>query len=55
MKLAVRDRIEPDDDDDDDDDDDSVNGVDQHEDDHYDVESGARDEAGPASAPKTDS
>jgi preprotein translocase subunit YajC len=45
MKLAVRDRIEPDDDDDDGD----------QDEDHYDVESGARDEADPASAPKTDS
>lgn len=37
MKLAVRDRIEPDDDDDDDD----------QDEDHYDVESGAHDEADP--------
>jgi preprotein translocase subunit YajC len=51
MKLAVRDRIEPDDDDDDDDDD---QDEDQY-DDQYDVESGARDEADPTSAPKTDS
>ena len=48
MKLAVRDRIDPDDDDDDDDDD-------AHGEDHYEVESSARDEADPASAPKTDS
>ncbi|WP_319445110.1 MULTISPECIES: preprotein translocase subunit YajC [unclassified Mycobacterium] len=45
MKLAVRDRIEPDDDDDDD----------EHGEDHYDIESSARDEADPASPPKTDS
>jgi preprotein translocase subunit YajC len=48
MKLAVRDRIEPDDDDDDDD-------GDADEGDDYEVESGARDEADPTSAPKTDS
>jgi preprotein translocase subunit YajC len=47
MKLAVRDRIEPDDDDDDYDD--------EQGEDHYDVDSAARDEAGPAPAPKTDS
>jgi preprotein translocase subunit YajC len=46
MKLAVRDRIGPDDDDDDDD---------VEDEDHYDVESGARDEADPTPAPKTDS
>jgi preprotein translocase subunit YajC len=49
MKVAVRDRIGPDDEDDDDDDDE------QGEDDHYDVESGARDEADPTPGPKTDS
>jgi preprotein translocase subunit YajC len=51
MKLAVRDRIEPDEDDEDDEDDEGDEG----DVDRYDVESGARDEAGPASAPKTDS
>jgi preprotein translocase subunit YajC len=45
MKLAVRDRIEPDDDDDDD----------EQGEDHYDIESSVRDEADPASPPKTDS
>jgi preprotein translocase subunit YajC len=49
MKVAVRDRIGPDDEDDDDDDDE------QGEEDHYDVESGARDEADPTPGPKTDS
>jgi preprotein translocase subunit YajC len=52
MKLAVRDRIE------DDDDDDDVGGEDDGDalgEDHYDVESGARDESDPASSPKTDS
>jgi preprotein translocase subunit YajC len=47
MKLAVRDRIGPDDDDDDDDD--------EQGEDLYDIESSARDEADPASPPKTDS
>jgi preprotein translocase subunit YajC len=47
MKLAVRDRIEPDDDDDDDDY--------ERDDNHYDIESSARDESDPASPPKTDS
>jgi preprotein translocase subunit YajC len=47
LKLAVRDRIGPDDDDDDDDD--------EQGEDHYDIESSARDEADPASPPKTDS
>jgi preprotein translocase subunit YajC len=46
MKLAVRDRIEPDDHDDDDD---------EQGEDHYDIESSARDESDPASPPKTDS
>jgi preprotein translocase subunit YajC len=51
MKLAVRDRIEPDTDDDD------VADDADHDDasDHYEVESSARDEADPTSAPKTDS
>ena len=48
MKVAVRDRIGPDDDDDDDDDD-------EQGEDHYDVESEARDEADPTPGPKTDS
>jgi preprotein translocase subunit YajC len=46
LKLAVRDRIGPDDDDDDDD---------EQGEDHYDIESSARDEADPATPPKTDS
>jgi preprotein translocase subunit YajC len=46
LKLAVRDRIGPDDDDVDDD---------EQGEDHYDIESSARDEADPASPPKTDS
>lgn len=55
MKLAVRDRIEPDDDGDDSDEGDDHYEADRNDADHYDVESGARDEAGPPSAPKTDS
>jgi preprotein translocase subunit YajC len=51
MKVAVRDRIGPDDEDDDDYDDDD----DEQGEDHYEVESGARDEADPTPGPKTDS
>jgi preprotein translocase subunit YajC len=50
MKLAVRDRIEPDDDDDD-----YENENEDGAADHYDIESRARDEADPSTAPKTDS
>jgi preprotein translocase subunit YajC len=52
MKVAVRDRIGPDDEDDDDDYD---HDDDEQGEDHYDVESEARDEADPTPGPKTDS